>query len=98
MDIDPSDTLQYQSARANDDERHVCPLQLQVIERALQLWTNPGDVILDPFNGIGSSGHVALNMNRKYIGIELKKSYFDCAANNLEIAAQNVQGSLFQYA
>lgn len=88
-DINPSDTLQYQSAKANSDERHICPLQLQVIERALQLWTNPGDVVLDPFNGIGSSGHVALKTSRRYVGIELKESYFNCAVNNLKLAAND---------
>jgi DNA modification methylase len=57
MDINPSDTLQYRSARANDDERHICPLQLEVIRRGLQLWSNPGDLVLSPFAGIGSEGH-----------------------------------------
>lgn len=84
MDINPSDTLQYQSARENDDERHVCPLQLQVIHRALQLWTNPDDVVLDPFNGIGSSGFESLKMNRRFVGFELKKSYFNMAVKNLK--------------
>jgi DNA modification methylase len=83
MDINPSDTLQYRSARDNNDERHICPLQLDVIRRCLQLWTNPGDVVYDPFTGIGSTGHVCLEMGRKFIGTELKKSYFDCAVNNL---------------
>jgi DNA modification methylase len=94
LDIDPNDTLQYQSARDNNDERHICPLQLGVIRRALQLWTNPGDVVLDPFNGIGSSGHVALQMNRKYVGIELKESYYKCAVNNLHNAENSRQGQL----
>jgi DNA modification methylase len=89
MDIDMGKTLQYQSARDNKDERHVCPLQIQVIERALQLWTNPGDVVLDPFNGIGSTGWQALKMNRKYVGIELKESYFNASITNL----QNVSGA-----
>lgn len=88
-DINPSDTLQYQSARASDDERHICPLQLQVIERALQLWTKEGDRVLDPYNGIGSCGWQAIKMNRKYMGIELKSSYFDCAVKNLKSAELN---------
>jgi len=95
MDINPSDTLQYRSARDNHDERHVCPLQLQVIERGLQLWTNPGDVVLDPFNGIGSTGYVSLNCGRKYVGIELKESYYKAATTNLMNCANNRQQSLF---
>jgi DNA modification methylase len=83
MDIDPSDTLQYRSAREHDDERHICPLQLEVIRRGIDLWTNPGDVVLSPFAGIGSEGHVALQMGRKFVGVELKKSYFEQAARNL---------------
>lgn len=94
MDINPSDTLQYQSARDNDDERHICPLQLQVIERGLQLWTNPGDVVLDPFTGIGSTGYVAYKMNRRFVGTELKESYFKAAANNLEKAVIERSGQL----
>lgn len=94
MDIDPGDTLQFRSARDNNDERHICPLQLGVIRRALQLWTNPGDVVLDPFNGIGSSGHVALDMGRRYIGIELKESYYNASVTNLRNASESRQGQL----
>jgi len=83
MDINPSDTLQYRSARANDDERHICPLQLEVIRRGLQLWSNPGDLVLSPFAGIGSEGHVSLEMGRRFVGFELKPSYFNCAVKNL---------------
>jgi hypothetical protein len=86
MDINPSDTLQKESAREDDDERHICPLQLQVIERALELWTNPGDTVLSPFAGIGSEGHVALKMGRRFVGAELKGSYFKQAHQNLAIA------------
>jgi superfamily II DNA or RNA helicase len=84
MDINPSDTLQKESARENNDERHICPLQLNVIERGIELWTNPKDIILSPFAGIGSEGYQALKMGRKYIGFELKESYFNCAVNNLK--------------
>ena len=94
MDIDPGDTLQHRSARDNDDERHICPLQLQVIDRALQLWTNSGDVVLSPFGGIGSEGYSSIRMNRKYIGIELKESYYKCAVNNLRNAEDSKQGQL----
>ena len=96
FDINPSDTLQRESAREEKDERHICPLQLQVIERALQLWSNPNDIVLDPFNGIASSGYRALQLNRKYIGIELKESYYNQSVLNLQNAVkQSNQGSLF---
>ena len=85
-DINPSKTLQYTSAREHDDERHICPLQLQVIERGLDLWTNPGDVVLSPFMGIGSEGYVSITKGRKFIGIELKESYFNQAVKNMENA------------
>ncbi len=81
-DINPSDTLQKESAREDKDEKHICPLQLNVIRRAVELWTNDGDIVLDPFDGIGSVGYVALEMGRKHIGIELKKSYYDQAVAN----------------
>lgn len=86
MDINPSDTLQYRSARDHDDERHICPLQLEVIKRGIRLWTKPGDVVLSPFAGIGSEGHCALQMGRKFIGAELKRSYYEQAARNLDAA------------
>ena len=86
MDINPSDTLQYMSAREHDDERHICPLQLEVIRRGVALWTNPSDIVLSPFMGIGSEGHVAIEMGRRFIGVELKASYFQQAARNLSIA------------
>lgn len=86
MDINPSDTLQFRSARQSEDERHICPLQLQVIERGLELWSNPGDTILTPFMGIGSECYVAVERGRKAIGIELKESYFEQACANLQIA------------
>lgn len=83
MDINPSDTLQYQSAREHEDERHICPLQLEVIRRCVRLWSNPGDVVWSPFAGIGSEGHVALQEGRRFVGAELKRSYFEQAARNL---------------
>lgn len=89
-DIDPSDTLQYRSAREHDDERHICPLQLEVIRRGIDLWTNPGDVVLSPFMGIGSEGYVALEMGRKFVGVELKASYFKQAALNLAAALSQI--------
>lgn len=89
MDINPSDTLQFRSARENDDERHICPLQLEVIRRALKMWSNPDDVVLSPFAGIGSEGYVALQEGRRFVGAELKKSYYEQATRNL-LSAQNV--------
>ena len=83
MDINPSDTLQYMSAREHDDERHICPLQLEVIRRGVLLWSNPDDIVLSPFMGIGSEGYVALEMGRKFVGAELKGSYYQQAVQNL---------------
>lgn len=96
MDIKPNDTLQFRNARENDDERHICPLQLEVIRRALRLWSNPGDLVLSPFAGIGSEGYVAIEQGRRFVGIELKRAYFNAACKNLaaaELAAG--QESLF---
>ena len=86
MDINPSRTLQYTTARDDKDERHICPLQLDVIERCLELWSNPGDVVLSPFAGIGSEGHCSLLRGRKFVGVELKPSYYRVAARNLAAA------------
>lgn len=90
MDINPSDTLQYRSAREHADERHVCPLQLQVIERGLALWSNPGDTVLSPFMGIGSEGYVSIEHGRKFIGFELKESYYKQSVANLHAAQSKV--------
>lgn len=93
MDINPSDTLQRESAREQADERHICPLQLQVIERGLELWSNPGDVVLSPFAGIGSECYVAVKMGRRAIGIELKKSYYEQACANVRAAEKEATQS-----
>jgi len=87
MDINPSNTLQKKSARDEKDERHICPLQLEVIQRGIDLWTNQGDTVLSPFMGIGSEGHVAQNMKRKFIGFELKESYYRQAKENISLAS-----------
>ena len=92
MDINPSETLQYRSAREHDDERHIAPLQLEVIRRGIELWTNPGDIVLSPFTGIGSEGFVALQMGRKFLGAELKASYYQQAALNLAAAKRETAG------
>jgi len=86
MDINPSNTLQKTSARAEKDERHICPLQLDVIHRALQLWTNEGDTVLTPFGGIGSEGYEAVKLGRKAILVELKESYYVQGCNNMRTA------------
>jgi len=88
MDINPNDTLQASSAREHNDERHICPLQLEVIRRALRLWSKPGDVVLSPFAGIGSEGFESVKACRSFIGVELKRSYFEQASKNLERASR----------
>jgi DNA modification methylase len=93
-DVNPSDTLQYRSAREHDDERHICPLQLSVIRRGVELWSNVGDMVWSPFAGIGSEGYVALEMGREFLGSELKRSYFEQAARNLATAGPRIE-SLF---
>lgn len=86
MDIRQSDTLQKKSAREENDERHICPLQLEAIQRCIELWTNPNDIVLDPFAGIGSVPYTAIKLGRRGIGFELKESYYKQAKNNLESA------------
>lgn len=86
MDIDQTDVLNYQIAKEDKDEKHVCPLQLGVIKRCVELWTNKGDVVLSPFAGVGSEGYESLLAGRKFIGIELKKSYFELAIKYLKQA------------
>jgi len=93
-DINQTNTLQYQTARENDDERHICPLQLDVIERAIPLWTHPGDTVWSPFMGIGSEGYVSIQQGRKFIGAELKASYFQLATRNMAMA-KTIQQDLF---
>ena len=85
-DINQSDTLNVRMARESKDERHICPLQLPVIERLLKMYTNEGDTVFTPFLGIGSEVYQAVLMKRKGIGIELKTSYFNCAVENCKAA------------
>lgn len=85
--INEGDVLRnFRDGRENDDEKHLCPLQLGVIERAVKLWSNPDDVVLSPFMGIGSEGYVSVRHNRRFVGCELKSSYFDVACRNLRDA------------
>lgn len=97
-DINQSDTLNARAARDNRDERHICPLQLPVIERLINLYTNPGDIVFTPFMGIGSEVYQAVLMGRKGVGIELKEAYFDCAVRNMQNAdMSNAQETIFDF-
>lgn len=86
FDINQTRTLNFREAREDDDVKHICPLQLDVIERALELWTKPNDLVFSPFTGVGSEGYCAIKMNRRFIGSELKKSYYEMAIKNLDDA------------
>lgn len=97
LDINQSDVLSHKAARDEADERHISPLQLTVIRRCVDLWSNPGDVVFSPFAGIGSELYVALNMGRKAIGAELKPSYFRQAVKNVGEARKSF-GTLFEAA
>jgi hypothetical protein len=83
MDIRSSRTLNYRGGRDDEDERHICPMALDIIERGVELWSNPGDIVFDPFSGIGSTAYCAIKAGRKFAGSELKPSYFNMAVNNL---------------
>lgn len=100
MDINQTDVLNKDLARDSDDERHICPLQLDVIERCIHLWSNPGDLVFSPFTGIGSEGYVALKCGRRFVGTELKRGYFEISARNLADACgdSNRQLSLLEVA
>lgn len=94
-DINPNDTLQHRSAREHDDERHIAPLQLEVIRRGISLWSNPGDTVLTPFGGIGSEAYVALELGRNAIAVELKASYFRQLVGNLAAAVTTASADMF---
>ena len=93
-DIDYSRTLQYRSARDGNDEKHICPLQLDTIERIIHLYSNEGETVFSPFGGIGSEGFQALKMNRKSISIELKESYFAINAKNHKECIEEKESTL----
>lgn len=97
MQVNQTKVLNGRMAKGQEDERHICPLQLDVIERCLTLYSNPGDLVLDPFNGIGSTGYQAIKMGRRYIGIELKPEYARQSARFLE-QAEGQSASLFDSA
>lgn len=97
MDIDYSNTLNGYAARGDNDEKHICPLQLDTIERAVRLWSNEGDTVLTPFLGIGSEVYTAIKCGRNGIGFELKDSYFNVAVSNVKDIEREVgQKSLFE--
>ena len=91
-DINQGRTLNKLPARDDNDEKHMCPLQLDVIERCIHLWTNKGDVIFSPFTGIGSEGYCAVKMGRKFIGTELKPQYWELACQNIQDAEKEQHG------
>ena len=95
MTVDQGRTLNCRIAREEDDERHMCPLQLDTIERLVTLYSNPGDVVLSPFGGVGSEGVGALSLGRKFVGVELKPSYYDLAVKYLKEESWNPQVGLF---
>lgn len=92
MDINQTNVLNVRAARDDKDEKHVCPLQLDLIERAVRLWSNPGDIILSPFMGIGSEGWASIKAGRKYVGVELKEAYYKQAVKNLRQAENKYAG------
>jgi DNA modification methylase len=100
MDVRQTHTLNFREARDEKDEKHVCPLQLDTIARAVTLWSNPGEVVLSPFMGVGSEVYGAVKLGRRGIGVELKPSYFRQAVKNLkslEVVKQHeTTGSLFE--
>jgi DNA modification methylase len=99
LGVHESDTLQYARARGEDDEKHICPLQLGTIERCIKLYSNPGEVVLSPFAGIGSEGYQAVRFGRRFVGIELKQSYYNEAVKNLKKAGiESRTVDLFEWA
>jgi DNA modification methylase len=94
-DINQSRTLNKLPARDENDEKHMCPLQLDVIERCIHLWTNKGDLVFSPFTGIGSEGYTAVKMGRRFVGTELKPQYWELACQNIDDAKQAETQDLF---
>lgn len=95
FDIRETNTLNTLEAKSDQDDRHICPLQLDVIERCIRLWSNPGEIVLSPFAGIGSEGYVALKHKRKFIGVELKALYADVSVRNLKSVENEEQAEMF---
>jgi DNA modification methylase len=98
MDINQTNVLNVRMAREDKDEKHLCPLQLDLIERAIRLWSNKGDTVLSPFMGIGSEGWGAIRTGRKFVGVELKSSYFAQAVKNMDhIESETASGDLLEF-
>lgn len=99
MDINQTNVLNVRVAREDKDEKHLCPLQLDLIDRAIRLWSNEGDTVFSPFLGIGSEGWVSVKAGRRFLGTELKESYFRQAVKNLHEAEESAaSGNLLQFA
>jgi DNA modification methylase len=97
FDINQTNVLNKKYAKDIEEERHICPLQLDVIERSIELWSNPRDVVFSPFAGIGSEGYMAVKMDRRFIGVELKQGYFNEAVKNLEEAEKAKTQGEFEF-
>lgn len=95
FDVKQTEVLNGRIAKETDSESHICPLQLDVIARCVDLWSNPDDVVLDPFNGVSSTGHQSIKMGRKYVGIELKRSYYQTSIKYLQESESAHQDELF---
>ncbi len=95
-DIRETNTLNYRMARQEEDERHLCPLQLDLIERCVRLWSNAGETVFSPFAGIGSEGYTALKWGRDFVGCELKQEYAECAKNNCNLAIEEMEAAKCQ--
>lgn len=99
FDIDQTNVLNYQMAKDSEDEKHICPLQLDVIARSVDLWSNKGDIVFSPFAGIGSEGYEALRLGRKFVGVELKEAYWKHAQRYLKEAERKAsQKTLWDFA
>lgn len=88
MDIRETDTLNVSEGRGEKDTKHICPLQLEVINRLVKLYSNPGEIVFSPFTGIGSEGFVSVSLGRRFYGCELKDEYYEAACKNLERAEE----------
>lgn len=96
FDIKETNTLNYRMARQEEDERHLCPLQLDLIERCIRLWSNEGETVFSPFAGIGSEGYMSLKWNRNFVGTELKPEYWECANQNCKNAIDEMEAAKCQ--
>ena len=93
QDIRETDTLNVKDGRGDDDTKHICPLQLPVIERIVRMYSNPGELVFSPFTGLGSEGYVSIKLGRKFYGCELKDEYYNAAIANLERAIRDRDSS-----